>query len=251
MNALTTIQRQIKAARGELQAYQPTTIDWNLRALTTARALVPWLLEISPTMKDYVQDVLNAPTLLRSMWQKIRNHVTLPKAEIEAFEKQLQLDEVLRETVTGEVVSSIVTKYLLESGSGEQLKANGRSDYPDLYLATFDYTALPQFKRKKKVTTTDDYGAAVKSKQKRPVRIPDGLEIKTCRERIAVDCHHPHLGLHLVLLFSKTGRLFTVDDIRIAFLRSVDYKETQRNTTATTVKYSFNGDRFISLLNNQ
>ena len=98
------------------------------------------------------------------------------------------------------------------------------------------------------MTAEDEYGAAVKGRQKRPVRVPDGLEIKTCRERIAVDCHHPHAGLHLVLLFTEAARLFAVEDVRIAFLRAGDYRESERNTTATTVKYSFNGDYFVSLL---
>ena len=74
------------------------------------------------------------------------------------------------------------------------------------------------------------------------------MEIKTCRERIAVDCHHPHSGLHLVLLFSEVERFFTVIDLRVAFLHSADYHESERNTTATTVKYSFGGEKLVSLL---
>lgn len=93
---------------------------------------------------------------------------------------------------------------------------------------------------------SDRYGVALKGN--RPVRVPDGLEIKTCRDRIAVDCHHPHAGLHLALIFSEVSRIFPVNDVRIAFLRSKDYREAQRNTTATTVKYSFGGERFVSLL---
>lgn len=88
----------------------------------------------------------------------------------------------------------------------------------------------------------------MKGKQKRPVRVPDGLEIKTCRDRLAVDCHHPHAGLHLVLVFAEAARIFAVKDVCVAFLRSSAYRESERNTTATTVKYSFNGDRFVSLL---
>lgn len=155
---------------------------------------------------------------------------------------------MLRASVTGEVVSNVVAKYLMDHYPNSALKSNGRSDYPDLYLAMLDYSALPQFTRKKKVTAEDEYGAALKGKEKRPVRVPDGLEIKTCRTRIAVDCHHPHAGLHLVLLFTEVERMFTVNDVRIAFLKSSDYRESERNTTATTVKYSFGGERFVSLL---
>jgi hypothetical protein len=248
MDVLAAIKSQIKAASADLQAYQPKAMDWSRRATTTAEDLVPWLISISPGLKGYVQDVLNAPTILRSMWLKIRAHVSLPKEQIEAFDRQLTLDDVLRESVTGEVVSSVVTKYLKEHHPAESLCSNGRSDYPDIYLSTHDYTALSAFKRKKKVTEEDTYGAAVKGTQKRPVRVPDGLEIKTCRNRIAVDCHHPHAGLHFILVFEESARHFTVSDICLAFLCAKDYRESSRNTTATTVKYSFNGDRFVSLL---
>lgn len=247
-DVLATVRAQIEAAKADLQNYRPDTVDWHHRAIATADALIPWLIEIVPLTKNYVEDVLNAPVVLRSMWKAIRSHVNLPKEQIEAFDRQLTLDDVLRESVTGEVVSNVVTKYLLENHPESALKSNGRSDYPDLYLGTLDYSALPAFRRKKKVAPDDEYGAAVKGKQKRPVRVPDGLEIKTCRDRIAVDCHHPHAGLHLVLLFTEANRMFTVNDVRMAFLRSADYRESERNTTATTVKYSFNGDCFVSLL---
>ena len=51
-----------------------------------------------------------------------------------------------------------------------------------------------------------------------------------------------------MLLLSEHKRSFIVTDIRVAFLRQTDYHESERNTTATTVKYSFGGDCFISLL---
>lgn len=246
---LATIQTQIKGAEADLRSYRPESVDWNKRALATAETLVPWLIESVPALKDYVQDVLNAPTMLRSMWKTIRKHVDLPNEQMEAFDRQLTLDDVLRESVTGEVVSNIVTKYLLEHFPQNALKSNGRSDYPDVYNSTLDYSALPAFKKKKKASEEDEFGAALKGAAKRPVRVPDGLEIKTCRDRVAVDCHHPHAGLHLVLLFTEVTRIFTVNDIRVAFLKRGDYHESERNTTATTVKYSFNGDRFVSLLN--
>jgi hypothetical protein len=248
MDVLATVTSQINAAESALKIYRPASMDWNKRSVATSSVLVPWLIEVAPTLKSYVEDVLNAPALLRSMWTKIRAHLKLPKEQIEAFDRQLTLDDVLRESVTGEVVSNVVTKYLKEHHPTKALESNGRSDYPDIYLSNLDYSALPQFARKKRVTEDDEYGAAVKGKQKRPVRVPDGLEIKTCRERIAVDCHHPHAGLHLVLVFSETARIFTVNDLRVAFLSPKDYRESERNITATTVKYSFNGNRFVSIL---
>ncbi len=244
-NALDTVKSQIKSAKDELSAYHPSDSNWAKRAIVNAERLIPWLIEVSPQLKGYCEDVLNAPAQLRRMWTDIKPHVDLPKEQIEAFDRQLSFDDVLRVSITGEVVSSVVSKFLMDNFPKAALKSNGRSDYPDLYLGDVDYSFLPIFQRIKK--KEDEYGAALKG-DKRPVRVPDGLEIKTCRGRIAVDCHHPHAGMHLVLLFGETDHLFSVDDIRIAFLCQSDYRESERNTTATTVKYSFNGDRFVSLL---
>jgi hypothetical protein len=245
---LATILGQIDAARSDLSAYRPGTLDWHERARQTAEALVPWLTAQATGLKGYVQDVLNAPMALRGWWRTNRKHVNLPKEQLDSFDRLLALDDVLRESVTGEVISNVVTKYLLDYSPDGGLASNGRSDYPDLYRTALDYTGLPAFVRKK-AAPDDEYGAATKGTHKRPVRVPDGLEIKTCRERIAVDCHYPHAGLHLVLLFAETARTFAVSDIRVAFLRRADYRVSERNTESTTVKYSFNGDRFVSLLN--
>ena len=247
MDVLAAIRSQIMAAQADLHTYPPQSMDWTSRAFTTADYLIPWLVQVAPGLKCYVQDVLNAPVVLRSMWGTIRKHVRLPKEQIEEFNLQLTRDEALRKSVTGEVISNVVGKYLLEYPDS-RLKSNSRSDYPDLYLATADYSALPPHERKKNVTAEDEYGAALKGPEKRPARVPDGLEIKTCRNRVNVDCHHPHAGLHLVLLFTESSKVFTVTDLLIAFLRSSDYRERQRNTTATTPKYSFGGVHFVSLL---
>ena len=241
---LSQIQAQIDAAKFELLAYRPVEMNWPTRTLQSARVLIPRLESLATGLKGYVEDVLNAPEKLRSLWAAIRDHVDLPRETISEFERLLGLDDALRESVTGEVVSKVVTKYLTNHET--DLHSNGRSDYPDLYLASSDYSGLPTFKRH----TGDDrvYGAAIKGRERRPVRVPDGIEIKTCRDSIRVDCHHPHPGLHLALLFSEVHRRFTVTDVAIAFLASSDYREAGRNTTATTPKYSFNGTRFVSLL---
>lgn len=149
MDVLKSIRTQIAAAQADLHIYSPDTVDWNARAFATADILIPWLGQVAPALKNYVQDVLNAPALLRSMWATIRQHVNLPREQIEAFDRHLSLDDVLRESVNGEVVSNVVSKYLMEHHPGSALRSNGRSDYPDLYLANHDYTALPQFKTKK------------------------------------------------------------------------------------------------------
>lgn len=242
---LDTILTQIDQAATDLHSYRPESLDWIARAKFTANALVPWLQSQAKPLKAYVEDVLNAPLKLRRAWAEVRPQVDLSGKAVKEFDRLLTLDDVLREAVTGEIVSKVVMKHLLDQRP--DLRGNGRSDYPDVYLGSADYTALPVFRRRR-ANPNDEYGAARKGQQQRPVRVPDGLEIKTCRDGIRVDCHHPHAGLHLVLVFSEAARWFTVEDVCVAFLRNADYREAGRNTTATTVKYSFGSNRFISLL---
>lgn len=244
-SVLDVINQQIEEARADLLRYRPHEMDWPTRARATAQTLIPWLTSAAPGLKSYVEAVLNAPVELRRMWSDIRAQVNLPRKQIKAFDRQLSLDDVLRESITGEVVSKVVTKYVTDHEP--VLKSNGRSDYPDLFLGSLDYAGLALFKRRRSEGDVE-YGAALKGKEKRPVRVPDGLEIKTCRGQIRVDCHHPHAGLHLILVFKEAERFFTVRDLCVAFLRLADYHEAGRNTTATTVKYSFNGERFVSLI---
>ena len=233
-------------------------MNWSTRVTDSAEKLVPWLENIANNLKNHAQDVFNAPLLLRSMWQSLKPHVAAPNEQIEAFERQLAFDDMLRSSVTGEVasvtgdvVSGVVTRYLIKHYPTGSLKSNGRSDYPDIYDSVADYSLLPAFKKIRAKSDENVYGASLKNKKApRPVRVPDGLEIKTCKTRVQVDCHHPHIGLHLVVLYEISHRMFTVIDIRVAFLSVSDYREAARNTTATTVKYTFGGERFVSILRN-
>lgn len=239
---LDIIRSQIDAAQTDLQQYPPSEMNWHARAKDAAGILVPWLEQHATGMKEYVEGVLNAPIQIRQIWSEIRSLVSAPIEQIEAFDRHLALDEVLGETITCELISRVVTKYMLEHNTC--LKSNGSSDYPDIFLNTLDYSSLPVFNR----SETNVYGAALKGPQRRPVRVPDGLEIKTCSKRIAVDCHFNHAGLHFALVFNVLNRIYQVSDLRIAFLRPSDYRISGRNTGTTTFKASFNGERFVSVI---
>jgi hypothetical protein len=135
-----------------------------------------------------------------------------------------------------------MTDYLIEHYPGGDLQANGKSDYPDLFLKSADYSGLVTF------SMGGEYGASLKGKNQRPVRVPDGIEIKTCRNTFHVDCHHSHVGLHIVLLYKENGRTMQMTDLLAGFLRESDYYISKINTGATTRKASFGPTRFVSLL---
>ena len=239
---------QIESARDELAVYPPTEFDWLARCRESANLLVPWLTTVAQELKTFVEEVLNSRKLVRESWSDIKSAVgdAIPRHLVEAMDRELEREAILLENVGGDITSKVIERFLIGNFSQGELESNGRSDYPDLFIRSKPYEGLPTFKRIK--DKTKEYGAALKGKKKRPVRVPDGLEIKTCRERFAVDCHHAHAGLHLALLFHVRRRVVEVTDIMVAFMRHEDYRITTPSTPTTTLKASFNGSNFVSIL---
>lgn len=241
-DVLPRILAQVEAAKLELDRYAPAGFGWHSRAVATVKTLVPWLVRESPRLRLYVEEVLNSPSLLREAWAGLRTQIDLP-AEVARIDELLEHESVLLKFVAGDTVSIVVTGHLLAQYPGNGLAGNSKSDYPDVFIRAHDYSKLP-------VRTRDDeeIGAAVRGKERRPVRVPDGLEIKTSRNGANIDCHYPHVGLHLMLSFITTGKRIVVDDVLAAFLRESDYRITVPKTKATTLKASFSRAPFISLL---
>jgi hypothetical protein len=241
-DALAQILKQIEDAKPELDAYGPAGFGWHTRAIASARILVPWLVREAPGLRSYVEQVLNSPSLLRQAWAALRETIDAP-AEVARIDELLDHEGVLLKFVAGDTVSVVVTGHLLARHPESALAGNSKSDYPDLFLKTLDYSKLP-------VRSRDDQeiGAAVRGQERKPIRVPDGLEIKTSRNGANIDCHFPHVGLHLVLSFATTGDRAVVDDVLIAFLRYEHYRITVPKTKATTLKASFSRAPFISLL---
>ncbi|QDU53879.1 hypothetical protein Pan181_00570 [Aeoliella mucimassa] len=245
MTPLATVLAQVENAKAELDNYPPVDFDWYSRCIKTVNTTVPWLVGVGPLLKQYVEEVLNSPTLVRDTWTKIRSTAndSIPLGLIDIIDRELDREKVLLDQVGGDIVSKVVEQFLIEHFEEGCLESNGKSDYPDLFLRSRSYEGLPKFTRGSK-----NYGAALKGNRARPVRVPDGLEIKTCRNRFAVDCHYPHTGLHLAVVFKEEKVLLEVTDIKIAFMRVSDYRISKRSTKATTDKASFNGSNFVSVL---
>lgn len=242
-NTLSHIERQVSEAEEDLRAYPPDAVDWVERSYTAVRTLVPWLIDTAPGLARFVEEVLNSPRTVREAWAKIRAAYDIGDQDLALLDSQLRRQDILHNFTGGNVISKLIEHHLIDHFPDRAMKSNGSSDYPDLYITSFDYTALPVFTR-----SIDTFGAARKGKKQRPVRMPDGLEIKTCRGAVRVDCHYPHMGTHLILQHRTTRGKVRVEDVLIAFLRKDHYHQSSRSTEATTVKHSFNGEAFISLL---
>lgn len=225
-----------------MDTYAPEGFGWHKRALVAVNALVPWLIQEAPGLRVYVEEVLNSPALLRSAWASLKSQIDAP-GEVARIDELLAREGVLLAFVAGDTVSTVVTGYLLSKFPGGSLAGNSKSDYPDIFVKTYDYSRLPMRTRSDK-----DIGAAIRGMERKPVRVPDGLEIKTSRDGANIDCHYPHVGLHLMLSFKTTGPSVEVDDVLVAFLQHKDYRITVPKTKATTLKASFSRAPFVSIL---
>ena len=142
-SVLAVIKQQIREAESELAQYQPREMNWADRSRASSAKLIPWLEKAAPGLKSYVEEVLNAPVNLRELWNQVRNQSKLPEQVKTEFDRQLTLDDVLRESVTGEAVSKVVTIYLTKQNPDFQ--SNGRSDYPDLFTSVGRLFGLGNF----------------------------------------------------------------------------------------------------------
>jgi len=241
-SALSAILQQVESAKPEFDGYAPAGFEWYMRSRKTVQTVVPWLIHEAAGLRMYVEEVLNSPSLLREAWSALKIQIDSP-AEVARIDELLKSEAVLLDFIAGDTVSTVVTGHLLARFPDGTLAGNSKSDYPDLFLKTSDYSTLP-------VRTRDDkeIGAAVRGKQRKPVRVPDGLEIKTSRDKANIDCHYPHVGLHLMLSFITTGQKVVVDDVLAAFLQHAHYRITEPKTKATTLKASFSRAHFVSLL---
>lgn len=178
---LQVVRDQVKAAKPELDSYPPAGFGWYKRSLNTANELVPWLTEVAPQLKVYVEEVVNSKQLVRETWKQVRAAASdrIPRRLLALMERELDREAILLEVVGGNVMSKVIEKFLIQNFPDAHLVSNGSSDYPDLFLQSRDYSQLPVFTRLKDKSL--DYGAALKGKTKRPVRIPDGLEVKPAR----------------------------------------------------------------------
>lgn len=180
--ALSHVLRQIELASAELSQYPPNSVDWNFRCRAVAERLVPWLEGEAASLTQFLTKVMNSPAdvrrAARTILAVLESHPKLKsnpttESEIELLKQALDHETLLLSGTGGTVVSKLIERFLIERSIEWTLESNGASDYPDLFLRSDDYSQLPDFRRGKDQV----YGASLKGKSKRPVRVPDGLEI--------------------------------------------------------------------------
>lgn len=223
-------------------------MDWYQRCLDAVETLFPWLQRVAAGLRLEIDAILESPQRVRAAWERIKREADIPEQLQTEMDQFLERESFLVQRPSGALISKIIERYLIDGYPEQALKSNGASDYPDLYVSDFDYSFLTPHTR-----SADSYAASLKGG--RPVRIPDGIEIKTIVGRGGIDCHYPHVGLHLIVILDRGegATPMPVTDIRLGFARHGTYRITTPRTKATTLKASFNAttvrsDAFPSIL---
>ena len=233
---LQYILRQVERDEGELLKLEPG-VGWPERVRASARAYVPRVVADAADLMRHVESSLNSPAVVRELWERVRQ-VVGDEELAAAMDSALGRELTLLSVITGETVSKLIADFLC--GRYGELAQNNRSTYPDLYSREADYSRLPR--------RTRGLAEGPALRGGRPTSVPDGIEIKSNRgPRLRVDCHHDHQGLHLALTFDRAGERWRVHDVYLAYLSKADYTRAERNTTATTDKFSFGHAPFISV----
>lgn len=245
---LQHILRQIERDDQGLTTLAPA-IGWPERVRRTAEVFAPRIVGAADELLRHVEHSLNSPEFVREIWNQVREILTDPRVatlfdlDVEglaaSMNAALDSEDQLLAIITGDTVSKLIADFLCREYP--DLAQNNRSTYPDLYFNTSDYSGLPK--------RTKDLAKGPALRGKKPTSVPDGVEIKSNRgQRIRVDCHHDHQGLHLALTFEHDGERWLAYDLYLAYLSKADYRQATRNTTATTEKFSFGHAPFISVI---
>lgn len=245
-DVLAKIQGQIDQAAKELREYAPNAIDWYARSRAAADQLAPWLVDVAAGLRGSLNEVLASPTLVRDTWERIKTEGSIAADLTAEMDASLANEQVLVSKPSGALISKLIERYLIHHFPTDDLESNGASDYPDLFVRSYDYAEVPSHTR-----DAVKFGAAIKGG--RPVRVPDGIEIKTVGVGKGIDCHYPHVGLHLIVEYDAKDQPIHVTDIRLGFARRDTYAIANRRTEATTVKASFRrstiqSSAFVSIL---
>ena len=236
-------------AQDELKKISTDKFDWVSRTKYTLEILIPELPSLAKRISYNVPRKLNSAHYLANIvesgfkfkndnnefnnwYDSLKSEVSNTQSLIGHLESQQVSAEIQRQIITDEIFSKIVYE-------------NGNSIYPDLILYEHKYDDLDFQDRKKPID-----GPSLQGKKKpRPSNVPDGCEIKTNRgTKIRVDAHGAHPGLHIGVTWDFEESEVVVNGVWIGYVRIVDHKESGRNVSVTTVKYSFGHSLFISLL---
>lgn len=237
-----------RQAQQELRDMASRGFDWVSRTRTTLDTVLPELPRLATRLRDEVPRQMNAPVhVLKKLRAGASRHPELQRGPLGAWYTDICESATASEAVVGHLesqqVSSAIQRFIISaSGIGSLVEKNGASIYPDLLLKAHRYDGLPRQTRANPID-----GPCLRGDK--ASNVPDGAEIKTNQgNRIKVDAHGAHPGLHLGVTWDFNDGEVVVTGVWAGYVRIADHRESGRNVSTTTVKYSFGHDLFQSLL---
>lgn len=241
-----------RVAQQELRNMGPSGANWVDRTEETLNRLIPRLVPLALHFTREIPKRLNSAAEVLLLAGQAEKHFKAmaggreplnPEAAkwLHALTAAAETSKSLIGNIDSQHVSAEVQRQVIAQ-LGDILRPNGGSLYPDLLLKDRRYDMLPPQSRKKQIEGPCLRGA-------NPSNVPDGCEIKTNQgERIKVDAHGAHAGLHLAVTWEFSDGGVLINGVWAAYVRIADHRESGRNVAVTTVKYSFGHDLFVSLL---
>lgn len=237
------LTRQIDSASSDLRKYRPTDVDWYARVHRLVATAIPEIAAALPEVRARWEAIMNSPRRALALREKMIASQQFDDNDVQILDDLENQAAYVPTSVASKVLQKILEEHITWLGS------NSDSDYPDMYDSRLDYSNLPKWTRAH--AQVDNAGASLKGNAQRPVRIPDGIELKSIEMGRGIDCHYPHMGLHLIMQFTKGNWVTPWEcvDFKAGFLRETDYRIGKRKSRANTVKASFSiGAQFVSLL---
>ena len=237
-------------AQSELKRMAPRGVDWVQRTRETIDTVLPRLPGLAKFLVEMVPQNLNSSIRVLEQIKHGEEHlaaVLKSNEKIRTWYRELSVHAERARHLIGNLesqqISAEIQRLIISpDGLGDLVRMNGGSIYPDVLLIQHDYSMLPRQNRSNPIE-----GACLRGAN--PSNIPDGIEIKTNQgNRIKVDAHGAHAGLHLGVTWDLVDGTVKVTGVWIGYVKIADHREGGRNVKVTTVKYSFGHDLFISLL---
>lgn len=222
-------------------------VNWAERTKQNLELLLPKLPELAQIIKTNVPKNLNSSILLLEQIKKGQDNFPKENESLYKWFTELSLlaensKDAISNIESQQVSAEIQRLIASPLGLGSNYRANGKSIYPDLVNLSLDYAMLSKQSRKNPID-----GPCLRGVN--PSNVPDGCEIKTNQgKKVRVDAHSAHAGLHLAVTWDFVNGQVEINGVWLAYVRFCDYKESERNVEATTVKYSFGHDLFVSLI---
>jgi hypothetical protein len=215
---LDDVLTRIEVARPELESLSPDDVNWFQRAREFAIDVVPWLDEVSSDLASHLDEEIYLQRDVLRRWSNSDGELSGIRFRA-SLDRNCDFEGATPNFIGEDVVNDAAKRFLVERHPQQRLVMNHACDYPGLFMGdNDDYWDLPE--------TVDPSSCRIVpflGPNDFPKAVPDGLEVRTCRERFDLHCRYPYLGLYLVLVLTEKDHTAVVRDFSLDFMSASDF----------------------------